>query len=130
MTDLEPEHSNVERLRISEGSVVWIIGSTVEETSLLDPLPEGAEIVEERDEDDPGLVDAAVLFTDDRLQLAEDFDEALPRLVSIPLVWVVWPTDADVDQAAVQELLGDYGWAAVETVGLDDPWSALRIEQT
>lgn len=130
MTDLEPEHSNVERLRISEGSVVWIIGSTVEETSLLDPLPEGAEIVEERDEDDPDLVDAAVLFTDDRLQLAEDFDEALPRLVSIPLVWVVWPTDADVDQAAVQELLGDYGWSAVETVSLDDPWSALRIEQT
>jgi hypothetical protein len=120
---------NLERLRITEGSVVWIIGSTVEETSLLDPLPEGAEIVEERDDDDPDLIDAAVVFTDDRLQLAEDFDESLPRLGSIPLVWVVWPTDADVDQAAVQEMLGDYGWSAVETVDLDDPWSALRIEQ-
>ena len=72
------DESNAEKLRISEGSVVWILGTTVEETSLLDPLPEGVEVVEARDEDDPDIIDAAVVFADDRLQLAEDFDEALP----------------------------------------------------
>jgi hypothetical protein len=125
------EQSNAEKLRISDGSIVWIIGSTVEETSLLDPLPEGVEVVEQRDDEhDPDLIDAAIVFADDRLQLAEQFDETLPQLGSIPLVWVSWPAGTDVDQQAIQELLSDYGWAAVETVTLDETWSALRIEQS
>jgi hypothetical protein len=125
------EQSNAEKLRISDGSIVWIIGSTVEETSLLDPLPEGAEVVEQRDDEhDPDLVDAAIVFADDRLQLAEQFDETLPQLGSIPLVWVAWPAGTDVGQETIQELLSDYGWAAVETVTLDETWSALRIEQS
>jgi len=122
--------TTAEMLRISDGSVVWIIGSTVEQTSLLDPLPEGAEVVEDRDEDDPDAVDAAIIVADDRLQLAEDVDEALPRLGSIPLVWLSWPSGTDVDADHVHELLADYGWAAVESIELDETWSALRIEQS
>jgi hypothetical protein len=124
------EVSNAETLRISEGSIVWILGTTVEETSLLDPLPEGAEVVEEREEHDPDGIDAAIVFADDRLQLTELIDEALPQLGSIPLVWVSWPAGTDIGQDAIQELLSDYGWSAFETVTLDDTWSALRIEQS
>ncbi|MCW2830564.1 MAG: hypothetical protein JWP31_1256 [Aeromicrobium sp.] len=126
------EQTNAERLRISDGFVVWIVGTTVEETSLLDPLPEGAEIIEIRDEQQPEQVDAAVLFAGDRTGLADTFDEVLPQLGSIPVVWVSYQLDshADIDEETIQELSADFGWYAVESVALDDRWAALRIEQS
>jgi hypothetical protein len=124
------ETTNAEKLRITDGFVVWVIGATVEETSLLDPLPEGAETVEERDEDDPVHVDAAVLITDRRVQLVDDLDEVVPRLGSIPTVWIAYPlASSDLDEDVLQELLSDYGWSAVESIALDDTWAAMRIHQ-
>ena len=126
------EPTNAEKLRISDGFVVWIIGSSVEETSVLDPMPEGAEMIEQLQEDDEReSVDAAILFADDRTALADSFDDVLPRLGSIPLVWISYPIrDADIDEDAIQELTADYGWYAVESIILDETWAALRVEQT
>jgi hypothetical protein len=102
------ETTNAERLRIGDGFVVWIIGASVEETSLLDPLPEGAETIEERDEDAPDNVDAAIMITDNRAALADDFDEVLPQLGSIPIVWITYPLNghSDLDEQALQDLVG------------------------
>lgn len=123
--------TNAEKLRISDGFVVWIIGTTVEETSLLDPMPEGAEMIENRDEDEPESVDAAVLFADDRTQLADSFDDVLPQLGSIDVVWIAFPiSQDDIDEDSIQELIADYGWYAEESILLDDAWAALRIEQS
>ena len=123
--------TNAEKLRISDGFVVWIIGTTVEETSLLDPMPEGAEMIEARDEEEPEPVDAAIVFADDRTQLADSFDDVLPQLGSIDVVWIAFPVrDAGVDEDSIQELVADYGWYAVESILLDDTWAALRIEQS
>jgi len=126
------ELTNAEKLRISDGFVVWIIGSSVEETSVLDPMPEGAEMIEQLSEDDDReSVDAAILFADDRTALADSFDDVLPQLGSIPLVWISYPIrDADIDEDAIQELTADYGWYAVESIILDETWAALRVEQT
>lgn len=121
-----------DKLGISEGFVVWIIGQTVEETALLDPLPEGAEVLEERDEDDPEHIDAAILFVDGRTELIEDLDEVIPRLGSIPVVWISFPHGgrADVDEESIGELVTDYGWQPVERSTLDDTWAAVRILQS
>ena len=128
---MSTDATNAEKLRISDGFVVWVIGTTVEETSLLDPLPEGATMIEARDEEEPESVDAAILFADDRTQLADSFDDVLPQLGSIPLVWISYPIrDADIDEDAIQELTADYGWYAVESIILDETWAALRVEQT
>jgi hypothetical protein len=126
------ETSNAEKLRISDGFVVWIIGTSVEETSLLDPMPEGAEMIEERNEEDPDAVDAAIMFASDRTQLADDFDEVLPQLGSIPVVWIVHSTRGpdNIGEDSIQELTADYGWYAAESILLDDAWAALRIEQS
>jgi hypothetical protein len=125
------ELGNAEKLRISDGFVVWIIGTSVEETSVLDPMPEGAEIIEVLDEEEPESVDAAILFAADRVGLADSFDDVLPQLGSIPLVWITYPVrDVDIDEDAIQELTADYGWYAVESILLDDAWAALRIEQS
>ena len=123
--------TNAEKLRISDGFVVWIIGTTVEENSLLDPMPEGAEMIESRNEEEPESVDAAIVFADDRTQLADSFDDVLPQLGSIDVVWISFPVrDAGVDEDSIQELVADYGWYAVESILLDDAWAALRIEQS
>jgi hypothetical protein len=126
------ETTNAEKLRIGDGFVVWIIGATVEETSLLDPLPEGAETIEQRDEDEPENVDAAIMITDNRTALADDFDEVLPQLGSIPIVWITYPLTghSDLDEDTLQDLLADYGWNAVESIALDETWAAMRILQS
>ena len=128
MTDM----TNAEKLRIGDGFVVWVIGASVEETSLLDPLPESAETIEARDEDEPDNVDAAILITDNRSALADDFDEVLPQLGSIPIVWITYPLNgrSDLDEATLQDLIGDYGWQAVESIALDETWAAMRILQS
>lgn len=128
MTDM----TNAEKLRIGDGFVVWVIGASVEETSLLDPLPESAETIEARDEDEPDNVDAAILITDNRTALADDFDEVLPQLGSIPIVWITYPLNgrSDLDEATLQDLIGDYGWQAVESIALDETWAAMRILQS
>jgi hypothetical protein len=123
--------TNAEKLRISEGFVVWIIGTTIEELSLLDPMPETAELIEGGREEIPESVDAAILFAGDRTQLADSFDDVLPQLGSIPVVWIAYPLgEVDIDEDSIQELTADYGWYAEESIILDDTWAALRIEQT
>ena len=127
------ETSNAEKLHISDGFVVWIIGQSVEETTLLDPLPEGAETIEERDEDteEHESIDAALLFVDNRTELIEQLDEVLPQLGSIPVVWITYPIGerSDVDAEGIQELIADYGWHTVEGVDLDETWAAVRLLQ-
>jgi hypothetical protein len=132
VNDEAVETTTAEKLRISDGFVVWIIGTSVEETSLLDPMPEGAEMIEERDEENPDVVDAAIMFADDRTQLADSFDEVLPQLGSIPIVWIAYPSRSreGLDEDSIQELSADYGWYAVESILLDDTWAALRIQQS
>ena len=125
------ETSNADRLHISEGFVVWLIGRTVEETGLLDPLPEGVEAIEERDEENPESVDAALLFVDSRAELVDDFDDVLPQLGSIPIVWISYPlAHAELDEDSIQSLIDDFGWGAVESIALDETWAAMRIEQS
>jgi hypothetical protein len=127
------ETSNAEKLHISDGFVVWIIGQSIEETTLLDPLPEGAETIEERDDDtgEHESIDAALLFVDNRTELIEQLDEVLPQLGSIPVVWITYPIGerSDVDAEGIQELIADYGWRTVEGVDLDETWAAVRLQQ-
>lgn len=124
------ETTNAEKLRITEGFVVWVIGRTVEATALLDPLPESAETVEDRDEDEPELIDAAIMVVDTREDLIDDLDEVLPQLGSIPIVWICYPhRSVGLGEDLIGDLVADYGWAAVETVELDETWSGIRILQ-
>lgn len=128
------ETTIADKLRITEGYVVWVIGRTVEETALLDPLPEGAVAIERRNEDDDDeadLIDGAVLFVESRAQLIDDLDEFLPQLGSIPVVWICYPTSGRTEIAAetIGDLVADYGWHTVENVPLDDAWSGVRLEQ-
>ena len=128
------ETTIADKLRITEGYVVWVIGQTVEETALLDPLPEGAVAIERRsdDEDDESdLIDGAILFVESREQLVDELDEFLPQLGSIPVVWICFPISGrtEIEAETIGDLVADYGWHTVEHVPLDDAWSGVRLEQ-
>ncbi len=126
-----------EKLRITEGYVVWVIGRSVEETALLDPLPEGAVAIERRNEDDDDSgddsdrIDGAILFVESREQMIDDLDEFLPQLGSIPVVWICYPISGrpEIEAEMIGQLVADYGWHTVEHVPLDDDWSGVRLEQ-
>jgi hypothetical protein len=129
------ETTNADKLHISDGFVVWVIGASIEEASLLDPLPEGAVTIEERHhdgEEETERVDAAVMITDNRSTLLDEFDDVLPQLGSIPVVWIAYPLHGHTDlrEDTLQELLADYGWGAIESIPLDETWAAMRIQQS
>lgn len=111
-------------LGISEGSRVWVVGESVEERSLLDPLPEGAETFDQY----AHSLDATVLIIDDAATFTEQADEVLPRLGSVPLVWVCFPP-RDLSADEVAEVVHEFGWGATAPVQLDETWVAMRLAQ-
>jgi hypothetical protein len=121
------EHTHAETLGITEGSVVWVVADSVEETALLDPLPDGARTVDEpRDR-----MDAAVLLTDNLASLERRLDEVLPSLGSTPVAWISYPSGnpREIDREALVSLVDEYGWALGPEVRLDETWSAVRLRQ-
>lgn len=131
--------TRADQLHITEGPV-WILGTSDEELALLDPLPEGVEIVVDRDlvideDDDVSHVGsepmaAAIVVVDSMDTTPELLDDTLPRVGSVPLVWIVLPAglnSADIDR--IEQMAREYGWSAVERVDLGEAWSALRLKQ-
>ncbi|MGH3473385.1 MAG: hypothetical protein ACRDOT_00575 [Aeromicrobium sp.] len=121
------ETTHAETLGIAEGSIIWVIADSVEETALLDPLPAGAETV---DEPIDGM-DAALLLADNLASLEVRLDEVLPSLGSTPVAWISFPSGhpRGLDRDALVPLVGEYGWGVGPEVRLDETWSAVRLRQ-
>ena len=121
------ETTHAETLGITEDSIVWVIADSVEETALLDPLPPGAETVEEPIDG----MDAAVLLADNLAWLEVRLDEVLPSLGSTPVAWISYPSGhhRELDRDALIPLVGEYGWGVGPEVRLDETWSAVRLRQ-
>lgn len=121
------DQTNSEKLQIKDDSVIWVISTNDEESALLDPLPEGAEVVDEAAEG----MGAAILFVEDRESLVAYLDEILPQLGSTPVIWISYPKGnrTDINRDSIWELVGDYGWRLVSNISLDDVWSAVRLKQ-
>ncbi len=119
----DPTHA--ETLGITEGSVVWVIADSVEETALLDPLPAGAMTVDEPVD----RMDAAILLADNLAALEIRLDEVLPSLGSTPVAWISFPTGPpyELDRDALVTLVGEYGYGLGPEVRLDETWSAVRL---
>jgi len=114
-----------EQLGITSG-LVWVIGRSDEENAVLDPLPDGVDTVTDPDDSTPEQqMSAVVLVIDDLDVLAEDLDDALPRIGSVPSVWIVASHELDLD--AVAGAVSDYGWSAAPPIHIDSGWAAVRI---
>lgn len=116
-----------QKLQIKDDYVVWVISTNDEEGALLDPLPPGAEMVDEAVEG----MGAVVLFVEDRESLVAQLDEIIPQLGSTPAVWIGYPKGnrADISRDSIRDLVEEYGWRLVSNVSLGQAWSAVRLEQ-
>lgn len=121
------DKTNSDKLQIRDDCVIWVISTNDEEAALLDPLPEGAEVVDEATDG----MGAAILFVEDRESLVSYLDEILPQLGSTPVIWIAYPKGnrTDVNRDSIWELVGEYGWRLVSNISLDDVWSAVRLKQ-
>ncbi|MDQ3156647.1 MAG: DUF3052 family protein [Actinomycetota bacterium] len=121
------DKTNAEKLQIREDNIVWVISTNDEEGALLDPLPSGAEVVDEAADS----MSVAVLFVEDRDSLTAQLDEILPQLGSTPVIWISYPKGnrTDINRDSIWELVGEYGWRLVSNVSLDEVWSAVRLKQ-
>ena len=122
------DESNAGKLQIKDNDVVWVISTNEEEAALLDPLPDGAETV---DEPVDGM-SAVIMFVEDRPSLVSQLDEILPQLGSTPVIWIAFPTGnrSSINRDSVRELISEYGWQLVRNVSLDDVWTAVRLKQS
>lgn len=119
--------SNADKLKLGADDVIWVIGDSVEEKALLDPLPEGAETVDEPID----RMNAAILLADSAKGLHDRLDEVLPALGSTPVAWISYPTvgSAQIDRDTVARLVEVYGWGVGPEVRLDETWVAVRLRQ-
>ena len=122
------DETNAEKLQINDNDVVWVISTNDEAAALLDPLPDGAETVDEPVDGMSGVV----LFVEDRLALVTQLDEILPQLGSTPVIWIAFPQGkrSNISRDSIRELIGEYGWQLMSVVTLDETWSAVRLKQS
>lgn len=114
------------KLLIKPRSRVALVDPPAGYAERLQPLPEGAELVEIQ----PGL-DVVQVFVRDRAAL----DRAAPALRSIRaggLLWVCYPkggrkAGTDLNRDLLWEALAEFGLAGVTLVSVDETWSAMRF---
>jgi hypothetical protein len=107
---------------------VGSIGAPAAFRELVDPLPEGATLVEEPH--DP--CDVLVVFAVTEPALRARFGAALDLLPPSGGLWVAWPKKrsgvaTDLSFAAVQSLGLALGLVDNKVCAIDDTWSGLRF---
>src|SRR5205807_6041537 len=114
------------KLLIKPGHRLALVNPPAGYEERLQPLPDGAEIVDVR----PGL-DILQVFVQDRAAL----DRETPALRSVRdggVLWVCYPkggrkAGTDLNRDLLWEALGQVGLAGVTLVSVDDTWSAMRF---
>lgn len=115
------------KLGVKPGDVVRAVNAPTHYASLLEPLPDGAMVVEAAE--DPALVHAFVLSEENLAAMAE-------RLVSWPgpggAVWVSWPKKTSplfvsLTEDGVRKIMPPTGWVDVKVCAVDENWSGLKF---
>src|SRR5690554_4972203 len=115
---MSTERTNADLLGIQPDSLVWIVGDSVEEMALLDPLPAGVETYSDEEPEQPESwfddtwtgaenrpeptepvkpsgIDTAVIAVSNSQEFHMRLDDVLPRLGSVGRVWVVYPVRSE-----------------------------------
>lgn len=114
------------KLLIKPGNRVALIDPPTGYAERLQPLPDGAELVDLQPE-----LDVLQVFVQDRAAL----DRAAPSLGSVRsggILWVCYPkggrkAGTDLNRDLLWEALGQVGLTGVTLVSVDDTWSAMRF---
>lgn len=118
--------SLAKKLQIKPGSRIALVNAPPGYAERLEPLPEGARVVDLQ----PG-VDVLQVFAHDRAEL-EGAAGALGSVREGGLLWVCYPkggkkAGTDLNRDLLWAELGKSGLAGVTLVAVDDTWSAMRF---
>jgi hypothetical protein len=113
------------KLGIRENGSVMLVNAPDRFERELEPLPQGAQIIE-----DPKSAKVAVLFAMSERELVRDFRplaKALPEKVAL---WIGWPKKAsgvatDLTEDVVRGFGLDCGWVDYKVCAIDETWSGL-----
>jgi CheY-like chemotaxis protein len=113
------------KLGIKENCAVVLLNPPARFERMLEPLPDGAEFVE-----DPGSARVAVLFVASQAELARDFRPLAKGLPEKSAVWITWPKKAsgvktDLNENVVREFGLGVGWVDYKVCAIDETWSGL-----
>ncbi len=113
------------KLGIREKSAVVLISPPDRFERKLEPMPAGAEIV-----DNPKLANVAVLFALSEADLVRDFRPLAKALPEKPALWIAWPKKAsgvatDLTENVVREFGLAAGWVDCKVCAIDETWSGL-----
>ena len=111
-----------EKLQIKPNSTVWSSDPT--RVGLVEPLPEGVELVDRLDQ-----ATTALVFAPDAAALRSILTANAGELTRPDVFWVAYPkaNRADINRDTLWPILGEYGMRPITQVAVDDVWSALRF---
>jgi CheY-like chemotaxis protein len=113
------------KLGIREKSAVVLINPPDRFDRKLEPVPAGAEIVE-----DPKLANVAVVFALSQSDLVRDFRALAKALPEKTALWIAWPKKTsgvltDLTENLIREFGLGAGWVDYKVCAIDETWSGL-----
>ena len=116
------------KLGIKPGSKIHLSGAPPGYRKLLEPLPEGARLVQQLSEG----TDLIHVFCRERAALAKALPATRKQMRSDAVFWVSWPKKAshvasDVTEDVVRELALPLGLVDVKVCAIDVVWSGLKL---
>jgi len=123
-----PSSSLARKLRIKPGHRLAVVNAPEGYRGRLDPLPDGARIVEALE---PGL-DFVQLYVRGSDELARLGPAAFAAVKLDGLLWVCYPkggarAGTDLNRDVLWAKMGEHGLTGVSLVAVDDTWSAMRF---
>ena len=119
-----------EKLGVSPGTTIVVLGAPAGYRQKLGPLPEGARLVNVV----PAEAAFVHLFARDGAALSSRLREVSPRLTSDATVWISFPkadsgAGSDLSRDKIRALAGPFGLEPVTVIALDKIWAGLRFKR-
>lgn len=113
------------KLGIRENSSFVLVNAPDRFERKLEPLPAGAELV-----DEPAGANVAVVFVTSLAELARDFRSLAKSLPEKVAFWLAWPkktsgVKTDLNENIIREFGLDAGWVDYKVCAIDETWSGL-----
>jgi len=113
------------KLGVRENSAVLLVNAPQRFERKLEPMPSGAEVVE-----DPLSTNVVILFAKSEAELIRDFRPLARDLPQKVAFWIAWPKQAsgiktDLKEDLIREFGLGEGWVDYKVCAIDETWSGL-----
>ena len=120
------------KLGIKDGFVIVTVNEPPQYRELLEPLPRGVAITEDREHDPKVKIDVVHLFTNNRDELFHELPRWMRLIRPDGAIWVSWYKKAaklptEITEDTVREACLPLGLVDVKVCAVDERWSGLKL---